>query len=135
MKYMIIQPMNGIPEEKIWEQREEIRKCVEYWGNEIVDTFFMEEAPENVKTPGIYYLGRAFMRGLCYADAVILAPGWDNARGCKIEREAARRYGIEAYEYIREKIEYKGNSDLMKEKYENAPIGVLKVIIDGIVED
>jgi hypothetical protein len=92
--------MNGIEESKILDQREEIRKFVESKGHEIVDTFFMEEAPEDVKTPGIYYLARAFMKGLCYADAIVLAPGWENARGCLIEREAAYSYGLKVYEYI-----------------------------------
>ena len=109
MKFMIIQPMNGIPQNKIFEQREEIRKFLESKDHEIVDTFFMEEAPEDVKTPSIYYLGRAFMRGLCYADAVILAPGWHNARGCKIEREAAYRYGLKVYEYTGNHMMYYPN--------------------------
>ena len=99
MKFMIVQPMNGIPEDKIFNQREEIRKYLESQGHELIDTFFMEEAPEGVKTPGIYYLGRAFMRGLCYADAIVLAPGWRDARGCLIERETAYKYGIKVYEY------------------------------------
>jgi hypothetical protein len=60
----------------------------------------MEEAPKDVKTPAVYYLARAFMKGLCYADAVVLAPGWKNARGCLIEREVAYNYGLMVYEYI-----------------------------------
>ena len=60
----------------------------------------MEEASEDVKTSGIYYLGRAFMNGLAYADAIVLAPGWKTARGCLIERAAAYKYGIEVYEYF-----------------------------------
>jgi hypothetical protein len=96
---MIVQPMNGIEESKIWNQREEIRKYLESKGHEIIDTFFMEEAPEDVKTPGVYYLARAFMKGLCYADAIVLAPGWKKARGCLIERETAFSYGIDVYEY------------------------------------
>ena len=99
MKFMIVQPMNGIEEGEIWKQREEIREYLEFHGHEIVDTFFMEEAPEDVKTPSIYYLGRSFLKGLCYADAIVLAPGWENARGCLIEREAAYSYNLEVYEY------------------------------------
>lgn len=106
MKFMIVQPMNGIPEDKIFNQREEIRKYLESQGHELIDTFFMEEAPEEVKTPGIYYLGRGFMRGLCYADAIVLAPGWRDARGCLIEREAAYQYGIKVYEYTGDHIMY-----------------------------
>ena len=100
MKFMIVQPMNGIEESKIWDQREEIRKFIESKGHEIINTFFMEEAPEDVKNPGIYYLARAFMKGLCYADAIVLAPGWEKARGCLIERETAYKYGLKVYEYI-----------------------------------
>lgn len=99
MKFMIVQPMNGIEEGEIWNQREEIREFLESHGHEIIDTFFMEEAPEDVKNPGIYYLGRAFLKGLAYADAIVLAPGWEKARGCLVEREAAYRYNLEVYEY------------------------------------
>ena len=99
MKFMVVQPMNGIEESKIFAQREEIRLFLESKNHEIVDTFFMEEAPQDTKHPSIYYLGRAFMKGLCNADAVILAPGWQNARGCLIEREAAYKYGVKVYEY------------------------------------
>ena len=106
MKFMIIQPMNGIDEAKIWEQREEIRKFIESKGHEVIDTFFIEEAPEGVKTPGIYYLGRAFMNGLAYADAVVLAPGWENARGCLMERSAAYRYNLEVYEFFKKGSKY-----------------------------
>ena len=100
MKFMIVQPMNGIEESKIWDQREEIRKYLESKGHEIIDTFFMEEAPEDVKTHGIYYLARALIKGLCYVDAIVLAPGWKNARGCLIERDVAYNYGLMVYEYI-----------------------------------
>jgi hypothetical protein len=98
--------MNGIEESKIWNQREEIRKYLESQGHEIINTFFMEEAPEDVKTPSVYYLGRAFMKGLCYADAIILAHGWRNARGCLIEREAAYSYGLKVYEYTGDHMIY-----------------------------
>ena len=106
MKFMIVQPMNGIAEDVIWKQREEMRELVESKGSEIIDTFFMEEAPEGTTTPGIFYLGRAFIHGLCNADAILLAPGWQNARGCLIEREAAYKYGIRVYEYIDGEIAY-----------------------------
>lgn len=100
MKFVIVQPMNGIEESEILNQREEIRKYLESKGHEIIDIDFMEEVPEDVKISGIYYLARAFMKGLCYADAIVLAPGWEISSECIVEREVAYRYGITIYEYI-----------------------------------
>ena len=109
MKFMISQPMKDIPEKVIWNQREEIRKFLESKGHELIDTFFMDEAPEDITHPSVYYLGRAIMNGLCKADALILAPGWRDARGCIIEREIAYKYDIKVYEYVNNHMMYYPN--------------------------
>ena len=38
---------------------------------------------------------------LADADIVYFAEGWENARGCKIEHEIAKQYGIEIKEEIK----------------------------------
>lgn len=41
----------------------------------------------------LIYLGRALER-MAVADYVVFGEGWENARGCKIERQCAEQYGI-----------------------------------------
>ena len=34
------------------------------------------------------------------ADLVVFAPGWENARGCRIEHEVAKEYGIQVSYFV-----------------------------------
>ena len=42
-------------------------------------------------------------------DALILARGWNSARGCRIERKVAKEYGLEVLS--EDQIEITGDSD------------------------
>ena len=93
MKVFISQPMNGLSDEEIKQERNKIKKFLgtKFKCNiEIIDSFF-EKAPHGVKPA--WYLGES-IKLLSTADLVYLAKDWENARSCKIERRVAFEYGI-----------------------------------------
>lgn len=89
LKIMISQPMNGKSEEQIRNERAELVKELEEKGHKVVDTIFTEKAPEG--DARLYYLAKS-IEVMSKVDAVIFMPGWENARGCKIEHEIAVKY-------------------------------------------
>lgn len=90
MRVMISQPMKGKTNEQIREERAELVKQLEAEGHEVVDTVF-EEAPAN-EDMAIYMLSQS-IRYIGKVDGVVFMPGWNNARGCRIEYEVAVSYG------------------------------------------
>ena len=96
-KLFISQPMKGKTNEEIRKEREEAIFCAkELTGNEIevIDSFF-ENAPADARP--LWYLGES-LKLLSTADVAYFAPGWKNARGCKIEHICAEQYGIKIVE-------------------------------------
>lgn len=96
-KLFISQPMNGKTEEEILAVRSNaIRSAKEAIGEEVevIDSFF-KDAPVEAKP--LWFLGKS-LELLSTADIAYFAPGWANARGCKIEHECAIVYGIHAIE-------------------------------------
>ena len=87
MKIMISQPMRGKTNEQIREERTKLILKLESEGHEVIDTVL--DISEN-KSP-IYYLAKS-IELLDKADAVVFMPGWENARGCRIEEICAREY-------------------------------------------
>lgn len=86
MKVMISQPMNGLTDEEIKAVREEVIKVINpEW--KVLNTLFDIEFDNP-----IYYLAKSIEK-LAEADIVIFVPGWEKARGCKIEYEIAKAYG------------------------------------------
>lgn len=92
MKVMISQPMNGRSEEEIKKEREEIIKKFNKMHIEVINTLFTEEAPDNCNV-AVYYLGKS-ISAMKDIDALYMCDNWSNARGCKIENQVAREYGI-----------------------------------------
>ena len=90
MKIMISQPMKGKTNEQIREERAELVKRLQEEGDEVVDTVF-ENAPAD-EDVAIYMLSQS-IRYIGKVDAVVFMPGWENARGCRIEYEVADNYG------------------------------------------
>lgn len=86
MKVMISQPMNGLTDEEIKAVREEVIKVINP-GWKVLNTLFDVEFDNP-----IYYLAKSIEK-LAEADVVIFVPGWEKARGCKIEYEIAKAYG------------------------------------------
>lgn len=92
-KIFISQPMKGRTDEEIVQERKDI---MAKWANksvEFIDSFFCEPGKNSTDSLGksISLMGEA--------DLVVFAPGWQNARGCRIEHEVARVYGIQVSYY------------------------------------
>lgn len=96
-KLFISQPMNGKSEEQIITERENaIKEAEKIIGEEMetIETFYTDFAPD---AKPLEYLGRSIC-DLAKADIVYFAEGWQNARGCKIEHECAKEYGLDRIE-------------------------------------
>ena len=101
MKAMISQPMAGLTEERIDAAREKAVQYLESEGYEIVNTYFKDEwtNPEQMNARGVeqiplYFLSKSLEHmSLCHA--VYFAEGWENARGCRLEHDAAKAYDLE----------------------------------------
>lgn len=100
MKAMLSQPMAGKSEEEIVATRERAIKVLESKGYEIVNTLFTDEwySQENMKKRGVVQIPLCFLAkslenmSLCHA--AYFCKGWEKARGCRIEHEAAKEYGL-----------------------------------------
>ena len=90
MKLMISQPMRGKTNEQIREERSELVKQLEAEGHVVVDTIF-ENAPAH-EDVAIYMLSQS-IRHIGKVDGVVFMPGWNTARGCKVEYQVAQDYG------------------------------------------
>ena len=96
MNVFISQPMNGKKTQEIEYEREQfVKDLKKYLGEDIniLDTIF--HFAEDV--PSLVYLGRS-LEVLAKADLAVFMDGWENARGCRIERQAAKDYGIPTLE-------------------------------------
>ena len=92
MKVMISQPMNGRTDEQIKEERKRIVDKFNKMHIEVINTLFTEEAPEDCNV-AVYYLGKS-ISAMKDIDAIYMCDNWREARGCKIEYQVAREYGI-----------------------------------------
>lgn len=101
MKAMLSQPMAGKTDEEITATREKAIRVLESKGYEIINTLFTDEwySAENMEKRGVVQIPLCFLAkslesmSLCHA--AYFCKGWENARGCKIEHEAAKAYGLE----------------------------------------
>lgn len=101
MKAMLSQPMAGKTEEEIIATRDKAVKALKEKGYEIVNTLFTDEwySEESMQKRGVINRPLCFMAkslesmSLCHA--VYFCKGWEQARGCRIEHEAAKAYGLE----------------------------------------
>ena len=92
MKVMISQPMNGRNQEEIKKERQDIIEKFNKMHIEVINTLFTEEAPDNCNV-AVYYLGKS-ISAMKDIDALYMCDNWSNARGCRIENQVAREYGI-----------------------------------------
>lgn len=99
-KIFISQPMRGLTDEEILKAREEILiKAEKKMGEpvELIDSFIEDYPGEINKHIPVFYLGKS-IQFLSQADVAYFGGDWRNARGCMIEHEVAKQYGIEIIE-------------------------------------
>ena len=99
-KAMLSQPMAGKTDEEIIETRNRAIEVLNREGYEIVNTLFTDEWYSNdaMKARGVVQIPLCFLAkslenmSLCHA--AYFCKGWENARGCRIEHDAAKAYGL-----------------------------------------
>lgn len=99
-KAMLSQPMAGKTDEDIIATREQAIAALRDKGYEVVNTLFTDEwySKEAMESRGVVQIPLCFLAkslenmSLCHA--AYFCKGWENARGCKIEHDAAVAYGL-----------------------------------------
>lgn len=100
MKAMLSQPMGGKTDEEIVATREKAIKHLTDLGYEIVNTLFTDEwySHEQMCERGVIQIPLCFLakslENMSLCDVVYFCKGWENARGCRIEHDAAVAYGL-----------------------------------------
>lgn len=98
-KLFISHPMRGKTNEEILVERQRVVEAAEYMLEEkfeVIDSFF-KDAPADAKP--LWYLGES-LKLLSTADVAFFAKGWNEARGCRIEKMSAIEYGIAVIEEV-----------------------------------
>lgn len=100
MKVMISQPMAGKTPEEIGETRERAIEFLQTGGYEVVNTPFTDDwygelAMKNrgVVNKPLCYLAKS-LENMSLCDVAYFCKGWEWARGCRIEHEVAKAYGL-----------------------------------------
>lgn len=100
-KAMLSQPIRGKTQEEIVETRERAIRALQDRGYKVVNTLFTDDlySKEYMKARGVVQIPLCFLAkslenmSLCHA--AYFCRGWEQARGCRIEHEAAKSYGLE----------------------------------------
>lgn len=100
-KAMLSQPMAGKTDGEIVAAREKATADLEAMGYEVVNTYFDDEwySDEAMEKRGVVqvplcYLAKS-LENMSLCHAAYFAKGWEDARGCRIEHDAAVAYGLE----------------------------------------
>ena len=100
-KAMLSQPMAGKTNEEIVATREKAINALKEKGYEIVNTLFTDEwySQDAIAERGVVQIPLCFLakslENMSRCHAAYFCKGWENARGCRIEHEAAVAYGLE----------------------------------------
>lgn len=104
-KAMISQPMAGKTEEEILAEKAKAVKVLKEKGYEVVNTYFDDEwtKKDNMEKEGVKHIPLCFLAKslakMSTIDAVYFCKGWEKARGCHVEHEAAANYGLKTFYY------------------------------------
>lgn len=100
-KAMISQPMAGKTDYEIAQTRDRALMRLEELGYSTVNTLFTDEwySKESMEARGVvqiplYFLAKS-LESMSLCHAAYFCKGWEQARGCRIEHEAAKAYGLE----------------------------------------
>lgn len=93
--------MAGKTDEEIIATRDKAVKTLTEKGYEVVNTLFTDEwySKENMEKRGVVQIPLCFLAkslenmSLCHA--AYFCKGWEQARGCRIEHDAAIAYGLQ----------------------------------------
>lgn len=101
MKVFLSHPMHGLSEEKVTELRSKIKASLDdFIGEfEIIDNYHHKNVPENAGR--LWHLG-ASIQMMEEADLIVFCPGYEEAKGCRIEKAICDKYNIPyitLYEY------------------------------------
>lgn len=98
---MISQPMAGKTDEEIAEARDRAHARLREMGYEFVNTLFTDQwySDAAMKERGVVqvplcYLAKS-LENMSLCHAAYFCKDWENARGCRIEHDAAVAYGLE----------------------------------------
>lgn len=100
MKAMLSQPMAGKTDEEIVATREKAISALKEKGYEVINTLFTDDwySKEKMAERGVVQIPLCFLakslENMSLCDAAYFCKGWENARGCRIEHEAACAYGL-----------------------------------------
>jgi hypothetical protein len=100
-KAMLSQPMAGKTDDEIVSTRDKAVAALREREFEIVNTLFTDEwySKENMEARGVVQIPLCFLakslENMANCHAAYFCKGWENARGCRIEHEAAKNYGLE----------------------------------------
>lgn len=87
-------PMNGKTEKEVRDNFNCLKAKLEKQNYEVIDSVIKDFDKIEAKNKSIYCLSKS-IEFLSLVDCVFFANGWQNARGCKIEHEIAKAYGLE----------------------------------------
>ena len=109
MKVFISQPMNGKTKEEILKTRFEIIESVRRFYKYSYDLDFIDNyidcMPATSERDSIKMLGVSLIH-LADADAAVFCEGWKTARGCRVEYECAKEYGMTILEANKLEVKY-----------------------------
>lgn len=100
MKAMLSQPMAGKTNEEIAATRDRAVAFLKGMGYEVVNTLFTDEwySKDAMEQRGVVQIPLCFLakslENMSQCHAAFFCKGWEKARGCKIEHEAAVAYGL-----------------------------------------
>lgn len=92
MKVMISQPMARKHDDDIKNERNKIISKFRDMHIDVVDTFFNDDTT-GIDKPDVYLLSKS-IQAMVEVDAVYFVDGWRDARGCRIEHQICKEYGI-----------------------------------------
>ena len=101
-KAMISQPMGGKTDQEIVVTKERAMCALRDKGYLVINTLFTDawyseetaRIAEDVEQRPLFFLAKS-LEEMSKCHAVYFCKGWEKARGCKIEHDAAVAYGLE----------------------------------------
>lgn len=100
-KAMISQPMNGLTDEEIEKNRNKAKRHLERLGYKVVNTLFTDDwySESSMKDRGVENIPLCFLakslENMSLCSVAYFCDGWEDARGCRIEHDAAEAYGLD----------------------------------------